>query len=182
MCCVRAGHVAAGGSLPGQQARATSKPHVSSKKITKNSEGGNLRDILVCADHVWRKYLNSPGSSKTPDAHNSALNDQYRDISELRHAKVVVKVDSIHGRNQGVACVRPVSHRTRLVFSFPEKTLWRMACFAIAVVPDSTDVIVCRPREIGRIGTQLTKICLCCFVLDVLLVANCSLIISPMYQ
>ena len=54
------------------------------KKITKYREGGNshLRDISVCADHVWRKYPNSPGSSETPDAHNSALNDQYRDISE----------------------------------------------------------------------------------------------------
>ena len=74
------------------------------KKMTKYREGGNshLRDILGCADHVWREYPNSPGSSKTPDAHSSALNDQYRDISELRHAKVVVKVDSIHGRNHPI--------------------------------------------------------------------------------
>ena len=67
------------------QARTTSKPHFSSKKNTKYSEGVNshLRDILVCADHAWRKYPNSPGSSKTPDAHNLALYDQYRDISEI---------------------------------------------------------------------------------------------------
>ena len=51
----------------------------------KYSKGGksHLRDILVCADHVWRTLPNSSGSFKTPDAHNSALNDQYRDISEL---------------------------------------------------------------------------------------------------
>ena len=48
-----------------------------------------------------------------------------------------------------------------------------MACFVVAVVPDSVAVIVCRPREGGRVDTQLTKICLCCFVLDVLLAADC---------
>ena len=67
------------------QARATSKPHLSPKKNTKYREGGNshLRDILirVC---VGQKYPNSPGSSKTPGAHNSALNDQYRDIPEFQ--------------------------------------------------------------------------------------------------
>ena len=62
------------------------------KKNTTYREGGNShqRDILVCADHVSRKYPHSPGSSETPDAHNSALDDQHRDISELRHAKVEV--------------------------------------------------------------------------------------------
>ena len=36
------------------------------QKSTKHREGGSshLRGILVCADHVWRKYLNTPGSSK----------------------------------------------------------------------------------------------------------------------
>ena len=42
-------------------------------------------------------------------------------VVKLRHAKVV-SVDSIHGRNQCHALV-PVSHR--LVYFFPEKTLWR---------------------------------------------------------
>ena len=110
MCCVCAGHVAAGGSLPGTNNEYTAsflkKNRKKSRRWEKHRGGGkgwnsHLRDILVCADHVWRKYPNSPGSSKTPDAHNSALNDQYRDTSELRHAKVVVKVDSTHGRNSG---------------------------------------------------------------------------------
>ena len=78
-------------------------------------------------------------------------------VVKLRLVKVVVKVDSIHGRNQWVACIRPVSHRTRLMFFPPEKILWTMACFVVAVVPDSVNVIVCRPSASGRVGTQLTK-------------------------
>ena len=55
------------------------------KQITKYREGGNshLRDISVGADHVWRKYHNSPGSSKATYAHNEFPNDQYRDISDF---------------------------------------------------------------------------------------------------
>ena len=36
---------------------------------------------------------------------------------------------------------------------FSEKTLWRMACFVVAVVPDSIAVVVCRPSASGRVGT-----------------------------
>ena len=46
-----------------------------------------------------------------------------------------------------------------------------MACFAVAVVSDSVAVIVCRPSASGRVGTELTKIGLFCFVLGVLLAA-----------
>ena len=74
-------------------------------------------------------------------------------VVNLRHAKVVVNVNSIYGRNQRVTCTRPVSHHTRLVFLFPDKTLWRMACFVDDVVPDSVAVIVCRPSASGRVGT-----------------------------
>ena len=48
-----------------------------------------------------------------------------------------------------------------------------MACFVVAVVPDSVAVVVGRPSASGRVGTQLTKISLCCVVLDVLLAADC---------
>ena len=58
-------------------------------------------------------------------------------IVKLRRAKVVVKVDSIHERNQRVACIRLVSHRTRLVFFFPEKTLggWRALLLLWSLAP-----------------------------------------------
>ena len=36
---------------------------------------------------------------------------------------------------------------------FPEKTLWRMACSVVAVVPDSVAVIVYRSSASGRVGT-----------------------------
>ena len=41
------------------------------------------RDIFACADHVSRKSPNNTRSSKVRDAHNSALNVPYLDISEL---------------------------------------------------------------------------------------------------
>ena len=36
---------------------------------------------------------------------------------------------------------------------FPEKTVWRMACFVVAVVPDSVAVTVCRSSASSRVGT-----------------------------
>ena len=62
-----------------------SKPHLSSKKkhkISRMWEFPPRRYFGMCGPRR-AKYPNSPGSSKTPDAHNSALNDQYRDISEF---------------------------------------------------------------------------------------------------
>ena len=50
-------------------------------------------------------------------------------VVKLLHAKVVVNVDIIDGRNHWVERIRSLSHRSRLVFFPPEKTLRRMACF-----------------------------------------------------
>ena len=55
-------------------------------------------------------------------------------------------------------------HRTRLVFFFAEMTLCRMAYFVVDVVPDSVAVIIYRPSASRRVGSQLTKIVVCCFV------------------
>ena len=74
-------------------------------------------------------------------------------VVKLRHAKVAV-VDGIHGKNQWHTFA-PVSHR--LVFIFPDKTIWRsiggVACFVVAVVPVSVAVVVCRSTGSGRVGT-----------------------------
>ena len=49
-----------------------------------------------------------------------------------------------------------------------------MACFAVAVVPDSAAVVVCRSSVSCGVLVRNGQICLCCFVLDVLLVdADC---------
>ena len=53
-----------------------------------------------------------------------------------------------------------------------------MACFVVAVVPDSVAVVVCRSSASGRVLVRHWQISLCCFVLDVLLIAaDCWLII-----
>ena len=77
-------------------------------------------------------------------------------VVKLRHAKVVV--DSIHGRNQWWHAFVP--YRIFWCFFSPERTLWRnniggvlMACFVVAVVPDSVAVVVCRSSASGRVGT-----------------------------
>ena len=50
-----------------------------------------------------------------------------------------------------------------------------MACFVVAVVPDSVVVVVCRSSASGRVLVQNGQISLCCFVLDLLLIiaADC---------
>ena len=45
----------------------------------------------------------------------------------------------------------------------------RMACFDVAVVPDSDTMIICRSSAIGRVLVRNWQISLCCFVRDVLL-------------
>ena len=54
-----------------------------------------------------------------------------------------------------------------------------MACFVVAVVPDSIAVVVCRSSTSGRCElVRNWQISLCCFVLDVLFIAaDCWLII-----
>ena len=47
-----------------------------------------------------------------------------------------------------------------------------MACCVVAVVPDSVAVVVCRSSASGRVLVRNLQICLCCFVLDVLLIAD----------
>ena len=77
-------------------------------------------------------------------------------VVKLRHSKMVVIVDSIHGSNQSVvACIRP--HIALFGVFFPrkdplEKRVW-MACFVVAVVLDSVAVVVCRSSASGRVGT-----------------------------
>ena len=77
-------------------------------------------------------------------------------VVKLRHAKVVVS-RQYPRKKPVVVCTRPGIELLG-VFS-PEKTLWRsvggvwMACFVIAVVPDSVAVVVCRSSAIGRVGT-----------------------------
>ena len=57
-----------------------------------------------------------------------------------------------------------------------------MACFVVAVVPDSVGVIVCRSIARGRVLVRNLQIGLCCFVLDVLLIAaDCWLIMSSSF-
>ena len=46
-----------------------------------------------------------------------------------------------------------------------------MAYFVVAVVPDSVAVVVCRSSASGRVLVRNSQINLCCFVLDVLLIA-----------
>ena len=54
-----------------------------------------------------------------------------------------------------------------------------MACFVVAVVPDSVAVVVCRSSASGGVLVRNWQISLCCFVLDVILIAaDCWLIIS----
>ena len=47
-----------------------------------------------------------------------------------------------------------------------------MATFVVAVVPDSVAVVICRSRASGRRAlVRSWQISLCCFVIDVLLIA-----------
>ena len=76
-------------------------------------------------------------------------------VVKLRHAKVVASRQQYPRKKTVVACIRP---RIALfgVF-FPredplEKCVW-MACFVVALVPDSVAVVVCRSSANSRIGT-----------------------------
>ena len=46
-----------------------------------------------------------------------------------------------------------------------------MACFVVDMVPDSVAVIVFRSSASSRVLVRDWKICLCCFVFDVFLIA-----------
>ena len=130
------------------QARTTSKPHISSKqnhKISRRWEFPLTRENIPTAR----------GRLKLQPHINSALNDQHRDISELRHVKVVVKVDSIHGRNQWVACIRPNE-------DLPFNILIELSsCFG-AYLPQSRGLLVI----MVRFHTGLGLFCLPCVRLD----------------
>ena len=86
-----------------------------------------------------------------------------------------------------IGCVpgdsRGVLYNFLLLLSCATRRWWqegsRMACFVVAVVPDSVAVVVCRSRASGLVLVRNWQMTLCCSVLDVLLIAaDCWLIIS----
>ena len=57
----------------------------------------------------------------------------------------------------GMHSSRIASYAFVFFFFFPERILWRMACFVVAVVSDAVAVIICRPSASGRVGTLTDK-------------------------
>ena len=79
-------------------------------------------------------------------------------VLKLRHAKVVVS-RQYPRKKPAVPCIRPGIALFGVFFSPRRLFGWRnirgvwMACFYVAVVPDSVAVVVCRSSASGRFGT-----------------------------
>ena len=75
-------------------------------------------------------------------------------VVKLRYAKVVVS-RQYPQKKPVVACIRPRIALFGVFFRREdslENWVW-MACFVVAVVPDSVAVVVCRSKASGRVDT-----------------------------
>ena len=121
---------------------------VASARMTKRGGGGSS-DYSYCAK---RSYTAALRVAASPGPRGDII--QVPPVVKLRHSKVVVS-RQYPRKKPVVACTRP---GIALLFVFSsgedslEKCVW-MACFVVAVVPDSVAVVVCRSRPSGRVGT-----------------------------